>query len=293
MTFGITGCERKQSMGEYAYEYVVGVSLTNVVEPWLSYFTDDLEGKFLLDGRTNVIIKDAAGNTEKQIQDIDALLECGIDLLIVAPGDEQGLSDEIEKIYQKIPVIVIGVEPNTDMYTSFLEFNDMQIGQMAGEYILQNKYNQGDQIVVFEGEVNSPISQNRLAGLQKILEEEVPIEDIYYLEGEWLRDKAENRMKDYLISHQRADIVIALNDEMSYGAYLAADQNRLKDITFIGVGGFDSEFGGLSLLKSGILDATIQCSGMEKMAYNTAMEILQGNEVEKNIIVESKILTYE
>ncbi|MFR3493244.1 MAG: hypothetical protein ACLTTJ_05100 [Blautia sp.] len=36
-------------------------------------------------------------------------------------------------------------------------------------------------------------------------------------------------MKDYLISHDSADIVFAFNDDMAYGAYQACQQYRIEE----------------------------------------------------------------
>lgn len=52
-------------------------------------------------------------------------------------------------------------------------------------------------------------------------------------------------MKDYLISHDSADIVFAFNDDMAYGAYQACQQYRIEGkVHLIGVDGFEGEVQG-------------------------------------------------
>ena len=49
---------------------------------------------------------------------------------------------------------------------------------------------------------------------------------VYYY-GDWFRDVAEARMKDYLVVNGAPDIVFAFNDEMAYGCLLYTSQKRL------------------------------------------------------------------
>lgn len=289
----LTGCGRTEDIQENEYEYLIGVSLTNVMEPWLSHTIDEMTEHRALDSQVNIIFKDAAGSAQKQIQDIDQLLECGVDLLIVAPGDLDSLKEKVEEVYEEIPVIVMGIDPGTDQYTSFIEFNDYEIGRLAGAYILEEQNQPGSEIVVLTGPPDSTISARRLEGFQDETEGKLSDTQLHYLNGEWLRDEAENRMKDYLVVSQKVDMVFALNDEMAYGAYLAQDQYRVTGICFLGVDGFAGNLGGLDLVERGILDATIQCSGIGSLAYKTALQILDGQEVEKHLVIEPKLMTEE
>lgn len=289
----LSGCREQEIIQENEYEYLIGVSLSNVMEPWLSHTIDAMSGRRLADSRVNIIFKDAAGSQEKQLQDIDQLMECGVDLLIVAPGDSASLKDKVEELYQEIPVVVMGIDPGTENYTSFIEFNDYEIGRLAGSYIMDEQYQAGDEVVVLTGPSGSPISAKRLQGFQDAVSGNMEEERIHYLNGEWIRDKAENRMKDYLVVNQKADIVFAFNDEMAYGAYLAQKQYRVTGICFLGVDGFTGNLGGLNLVERGILDATIQCPEIGSLAYETSVRILDGEKVEKHQMIEPTLITKE
>ena len=287
----LAGCREKEIIQENEYEYLIGVSLSNVMEPWLSHTIDAMSAQRLADSRINIIFKDAAGSQEKQLQDIEQLMECGVDLLIVAPGDSESLQDKVEELYQEIPVVVMGIDPGTEDYTSFIEFNDYEIGRLAGSYSMEEQYQAGDEMVVLTGPSGSPISEKRLQGFKDAVSGDIEEEQIHYLNGEWLRDKAENRMKDYLVVNQKADVVFAFNDEMAYGAYLAQKQYRVTGICFLGVDGFTGNLGGIDLVERGLLDATIQCPEIGSLAYETAVRILDGEKVEKHQVIEPTLIT--
>lgn len=294
LTILLTGCKADETVRTDGYGYLIGVSLTNVMEPWLNNLVQVISDKAEQDGNANFIFRDAAGSEEKQVQDIEALMEYGIDLLIVAPDSSESLNHSIEEVSKKIPVVAVGIKPETDAYTTVIQADDEGIGKLAGEYIVENLYESGDRIVVIQGIESSPISDKRLKGFKKAVQDTIPEQDIFYYYGDWLRDSAELRMKDYLVANGSADIVFAFNDEMAYGAYLACEQFRVKEDTdFLGVDGFDGEVAGMNLVDRGILNATIQSPDFGALAYETAMGILEGEEPRKEITIVPEIIAEE
>lgn len=288
----LAGCGRKSDIYTDSYQYLIGVSLTNVMEPWLNNLVQVLSERQKEDTDVNIIFRDAAGSPEKQIQDIEALMASGIDLLIVSPDGSGDLDGELEEVSEKIPVVMAGVGSKTDCYTSLIQADDEKIGRLAGEYILENLYEEGDRIMVIEGVEGSPISEKRRKGFLDAIQAKIPQEKIVYDYGDWLRDQAELRMKDYLVSHDQADIVFAFNDEMAYGAFLACQQYRAADgVHLIGVDGFEGESAGLNLVERGILNATIQSPDFGSMAYDVALALLHGKETAHNITIEPQLIT--
>ena len=81
------------------YEYLIGVSLTNVMEPWLNNLAQVIGSRAETEKNVNLIFRDAAGSTEKQIQDIESLMKCGIDLLIVSPDGSNALNGIMEEVF--------------------------------------------------------------------------------------------------------------------------------------------------------------------------------------------------
>lgn len=289
---GISGCGRKSDIHTDSYQYLIGVSLTNVMEPWLNNLVQVLSERQKEDTAVNMIFRDAAGSPEKQIQDIQSLLDNGIDLLIVSPDGSGSLDKTLEQVREKIPVVMAGVGSEKDCCTSLIQADDEKIGRLAGEYILEHLYEEGDRIVVIEGVKGSPISEKRHRGFLDAVKDRIPQEQIVYDYGDWLRDQAELRMKDYLVSHDPADIVFAFNDEMVYGAFLACQQYRAAEgVHLIGVDGFEGESAGLNLVDRGILDATIQSPDFGSMAYDAAIALLYGEETAHNLTIEPQLIT--
>ena len=89
------------------YEYLIGVSLTNVMEPWLNNLAQVIGSRAETEKNVNLIFRDAAGSTEKQIQDIESLMKCGIDLLIVSPDGSNALNGIMEEVFEEIPIVAV------------------------------------------------------------------------------------------------------------------------------------------------------------------------------------------
>ena len=91
-----------------------------------AYFHDNVELRFAA----------AFDSDERQIQQIDSLVETGIDLLIVAPNQVSTISPAIDRAYDKgIPVIVFERKTDSPKYTAFVSADNYEIGRMMGEYV--------------------------------------------------------------------------------------------------------------------------------------------------------------
>ena len=85
-------------------------------------------------------------------------------------------------------------------------------------------------------------------------------------------------MKYYLVSGKKAQDVVALDDEMAYGAYLGARKLRESGMDFYGINGFDGENKGKDLEKKGILKKTIQFESMYQSVTDVGLKILENKE---------------
>lgn len=105
---------------EQVHHYVIGVSQCsediwrekqNAELKMHAYFHDNVELKFAA----------AYDNDGRQVQQIDSLINEGIDLLIVAPNQVQTISPAIDRAYDKgIPVIVFERKTSSQKYTAFI-----------------------------------------------------------------------------------------------------------------------------------------------------------------------------
>jgi ribose transport system substrate-binding protein len=88
------------------------------------------------------------------------------------------------------------------------------------------------------------------------------------------------------------DLVYAHNDPGAHGAFLAAKAaGREKDIVFVGIDALSHE--GIMYVRHGIMDATFQYPTGGAEAIDVALEIFSGKQVEKKIVLTTRLFTKE
>lgn len=274
--------------------FLIGVSQANLVEPWRIAMNEEIKEEALKHKDLRLIFTDAAQSSQRQIKDVEQLLQQGIDLLIISPNDSTELTPIVAEAYKKIPVIVLdrGVEGYD--YTLYIGPDNRSIGQEAGKYISELLGGAKGNIVEIRGPDNLPSVKERSLGFWEEINQHGNIEVVAVLTADWQRDKAEDQMTELLKTQPRVDIVFAHSDYMALGAYKAAQKLGLSHIRFLGIDGANGPAGGLLQVEEGVLKATFTCltGGRESIQY--ALDILNHERgIPKKIIPRSYKITRE
>src|SRR5215469_2263212 len=114
------------------------------------------------------------------------------------------------------------------------------------------------------------------------------IKVIFSADMQWLEPDARNEMESALARFDKIDLVYAHNDDGAHGAYLAAKAaGREKDTKFVGIDALQQE--GIAYVQQGILDATFQYPTGGAEAIDTALKILHGEKVTKEIVLGTRL----
>jgi ribose transport system substrate-binding protein len=99
-------------------------------------------------------------------------------------------------------------------------------------------------------------------------------------------------MESALARFDKIDLVYAHNDDGAHGAYLAAKAaGRDQQIKFVGIDALPQE--GVAYVQQGILDATFQYPTGGAEAIDTALKILHGETVPKEITLGTRLFDKE
>jgi ABC-type sugar transport system substrate-binding protein len=287
------GCRSKDGE-EKAFEFVIGVSMANLTEPWRINMREEIKAEAESFENLRVVFADAADSSERQIRDVRNLLDSGIDLLIISPTDAEALTPVIAKANDTIPVIlldrfVIGYD-----YSLFIGPDNQLVGKQAGQYIVELLGSGGGRILEIRGRSGSPPTEDRSLGLQEAISHAENISIVDTITADWLRDKAEDEVTKWFRTHGKVDVVFAQNDAMAYGAYLAARRLGRTGIRFVGIDGLPDPRGGIELVKQGTLSATFKCPTGGKEAVVYAMDILRHEEgIPKKMFLRTSRVTKE
>jgi ABC-type sugar transport system substrate-binding protein len=276
---GAAGCTYSFGPKEDSLQikYVIGLSQANLGEPWRVEMNREIQAEAAKHPDIRVIFLDAAQNSAKQIDDVKRLLKRGIDLLIISPNEAKPLTSIVREAYLTIPVIVLDREIEGDDYTLFIGADNRLIGKQAGEFALQLLGEKGGNIVEIQGLQDSTPAADRSIGFHEAITGKPGIRIIDQVRADWLRDKAEDRMKEAFGRLPAVDLIYAHNDPMALGAYLAAKEMGRTDIQFVGIDGLPGLDGGIQLVNGGKLQATFIYPTGGKEAIQYALKILDGN----------------
>ena len=269
--------------------YVIGMSQCNLGEPWRVQMNADLKAAEAKHENIEIVFKDAQNDALKQRAHVEEFVAAEVDLLIISPKEAAPLTEPVAKAVEAgIPVIVLDRALLGDKFTCFIGGDNEKLGEVAGEWLCKKLGGKG-KIVELKGLMTSSPGQDRHAGFLAGIKGS-GFEVIFEADMKWLEPNARNEMDSALARFDKIDAVFGHNDPGAHGAYLAARAaGREKDIVFIGIDALPHE--GVAYVQQGILDATFQYPTGGAEAIDTALKILAGEEVEKNIVLGSRVFT--
>jgi len=269
LTAAFTGCKKVQKTSQYT----IGFSQCVGSDLWRRTMLEEMKMELSLHPGVKFVYADADNSSSKQIQQVKAMVDEGIDLLIISPNEAQPLTGIVEQTYTKgIPVVVIDRKTASGLYTAYVGANNYQIGKMAGEYASGLLKGKGNVLEVMGLPGSSPaIERDRgfITGLKKSPNIHV-ISQVY---GDWLKDNAKRQLVQIQSLLGNVDLVFAQNDVMALGAKEVFNKLVPKHrVKFIGVDAMPN--GGLQMIDSKVIDASMLYPTGGKEAIATAFKIL-------------------
>jgi ribose transport system substrate-binding protein len=283
---GKPGSDQPAGGGEAQSTYTIGMSQCNLGEPWRVQMNADVKAAAEKHANLKVVFKDAQNDTLKQRSHVEEFVSAGVDLIVISPKEAAPLTEPVAKAMDAgIPVIVLDRALLGDKFTCFIGADNKKIGKAAGEWIKQKLGGKG-KVVELKGLMTSTPGQDRNSGFRAGIAGS-GIEIIFEADMKWLEPDARKEMESALSRFNQIDLVYAHNDPGAHGAYLAAKAaGREKEMMFVGIDALPQE--GVAYVRQGILDATFQYPTGGAESIETALKILKGEQVPKQITLGSR-----
>jgi galactofuranose transport system substrate-binding protein len=286
-----SSCSRDEVPGT---RFLIGVSQANLTEPWRVAMTSEIREEASRHRDLRLIYCDAADSSERQVNDVHRLLELGVDLLIISPTDSRVLTPVVREAYAKVPVIVLDRAVEGYDYTLFIGPDNERLGREAGELASDLLGLDGGTSLEIQGRLGSPPSMERSQGFNGVLAKKKGARLAEPIVADWLRDKAEDEMRERIGGLRKVSVVFAQNDAMALGAWRAAQAAGRKDMRFIGIDGLQGDNGGIELVRRGVLSATFTYPTGGKEAIMYGMDLLLKKEgIPKKIFLRPHKVTKE
>lgn len=286
----LSGCSMESGMegGGSGDGNSIGLSVSTLNNPFFVSVRDGVKAEAEKEG-IELNIADAQNDSAKQINDVDDLIQRGVSLLIINPVDSAAISSAVEAANAaNIPVITLDRSADSGEVVALVASDNVKGGEMAAEYIV-SKLGEGAKVAELEGIPGASATRERGEGFHKIADEKLEV--VAKQAADFDRTKGLTVAENILQGNPDVQAIFAQNDEMALGAIEAA-QAAGKDIMIIG---FDGNEDGLKAVEDGRMAATIaqQPELMGQLSIQTAVKVLNGEEVDDMVPVELKLVEKE
>ena len=251
---------------------VIGATYTTLSDPFYETINDEIQMQIKSNGDL-LLVRDPGQDQERQNQEIEDMLNKGIELLIVNPVDYVGVTPALEKAREKgVPVILIDSKvDDPELVTCTITSNNYGAGLLDARHLISQTKNA--RIVLLSNGNDYRILELRDCG------------------GEL--NRAMRAMVQLLETFPRIDVVMAVNEQAALGAMAALEEKGVLSSTL--VYSVDGSPEAKALISEGLMTATSAQSPLRigRMAAEVVYEILEGKPYLTNIVVPVNQITQE
>lgn len=271
-----------------AQPYTIGVSNGFIGSEWRTQMLQNMEdvaAELSEQGiDIDLVVESANVDVQGQIQQIQNLINRGVDAIIVNPNDQNALNFALEEAIDE-GIIVIAVDQEVSAEGVYNVAIDQKAwAKESAEWLAETLGGEGD-IILIEGFVGHPANEARMEGVEEVLAEYPGINVVGRESGSWDQATAQGVVSDLFASIPEIDAVWT-QDGMAQGVWTAV-RTASPDPFPVGTG--EGHAGYLKLWRD-ILDdnpdfesfAVCNPPGQGADGLRIAVELLEGGEVDES-----------
>ncbi|MCR6111729.1 ribose ABC transporter substrate-binding protein RbsB [Bacillus sp. A301a_S52] len=267
-------------------DFTVGFSISTLNNPFFVTLQEGAEEKAdELGIQLNVV--DAQDDNSKQVNDVEDLIQQGVDVILINPTDSSAVVSAVELANaENIPVITVDRGADGGEVVAHIASDNIAGGEMAGELLVE-LVGEGAEVAELEGIPGSSAARERGEGFNNIATESLDV--VTSQTANFDRAEGLSVMENILQGNPNIEGVFAHNDEMALGALEAIEASG-RDIVVIG---FDATDDAVTAVESGRLAGTVaqQPIMIGESAVQAAFDLLSGEDVEDFIPVDLELVT--
>lgn len=271
-----------ESQDEDGEKLVFGMSMNAMDEyqtEWYGYLEEECEAKGI-----ELIMTNAEGKVDKQIADVESLIELDPDVILIRATDSSGVVSAFEACAEAgIPTIDSGFGSD---YTDTLKLiqSQFELTALQGDYCVEWLEEHPDETLkvgYLWGAQGQSSTQDRYDGWRDTVEEAAgdKLEILAEKVTNWDANTAMAAVEDWVQAFPEMNCIVAMSDELALAAVNVLQAAGIsQDECF--VLGIDGSPAGQEAVREGTLAGTVYTSKKAdvKLTVEYAMEVAQGNE---------------
>lgn len=237
-----------------------------------------------------LIHTDANSQIAKQVTDIEGMLNQGVQLLIVAPLNSDGLQPAFDAAKAKhVPVVTVDRLVNSTACTDYLTFigsNFVSQGKRAADNLIKVTGGNG-KVAILLGSSGNGVTTDRTSGFVDELKTAPGLTIVAQQTANFARTDGQTVMASLLQAHPDITAVYAENDEMGIGAVTAIKAAGKKPGTDIKVQSVDGTHDAVQLLANGQYNGVIESNPrFGPLAFKALSDFEAGTAVPAKIVIQ-------
>lgn len=232
--------------------HLIGASYMTMNNEFYKIINEEINQRVEAEG-DQLILRNPALSVERQVEQINEMLEMGIDVLVLTPVDWQGLTEVLTKAKQQgVYIVVVDTEvKDLSLVDCTVTSNNYEAGKIVGEYFVSQHE---EAKVVLLTQENAKSGTDRTKGFLDVIERYKGIQIVDRIECEGQLEIAMPRMLNIIEEGKEFDQVFCLNDLAAVGVVAALDEKNMLDR--VGVYGVDASPDSKALIKENMMEAT-------------------------------------
>lgn len=276
----------------------VGFSQMEVNNTWRIVNNESIQNEAKARG-IELIYRDAQSSIEKQNRDVIEILNEGVDYLMIAPYEYEGLAPALAEAKKRgVPVILsdrlaVGT-PGEDYITACLgDFID--VGYKAGVALREAFGDQTIKVVEITGTAGSSVARDLSAGFEMWMEEDGNVEYISSADGNFGRAESLKAMENIIQAYKgEFNAVFCHVDDAAIAAIQALKaagmtpgQNPETDILISSMCGYKDAF---NAIIAGELLCTVECTArFGPVLFDIIDRLQSGGEIATRLVMPCRV----
>ena len=230
----------------------------------------------------------AGPNAQRQIQQINAMVQAGAKAIVVYPISPTALNAVVKNACSK-GVIVIAYDAAIEEPCAYnVTIDQEEAGRVTAEWLVKNA-NGKSKIIELEGTTGSSPANDRKKGFDEAIKAAGGFQIVASQTGDFARDKGRQVAEALLQAHPDADIIYAHNDEMAMGAIAAleaAGKVPGKDVLVLSIDGGKEA---VQAVVDGKIAAVVECNPrFGPKAFETMQRYAKGEAIDPILVNDDK-----
>lgn len=270
----------------------VGVSAPDLTNVFFIQIKKAMEAA--LGAKDTLVIQDAAGDQNKQMNDVADMISQGCNVICISSINSEGVRATLEACKEaNVPVIAFNTAvKDPDLVKCTVVSDNVAAGQMCAQALAKELNGKGKVVEITYS--TTEVCKNRQNGFEAEIKKYPDIKIIQAKDVEKAKsDYSQPIMVDFINANPVIDGVFTINDPTARGAIAALKEaGRISKTKVVSVDGSDE---GKGFIRAGemLASAAQDPAKIGSTCIDVAHKLLAGQSVEAKVVVPMSIITKE